>query len=82
MTQDQRNDLVARIIVLRSCSGKTVKDLADLAGVDRSTWYRVEQGEETTVATLRAMLDVMGADLEVVMRTRQPAKRPSPTGKE
>ncbi len=65
MNDMQRTALGTQIRNLRSQDARSVHALAKIAGVDPATWYRVEAGQGTSVATMQAILAAFGRKLTI-----------------
>ena len=65
MNDMQRTALGTQLRTLRDDDGRSVQVLAKIAGVDPATWYRVEAGQGTSVATMQAILAAFGMKLTI-----------------
>lgn len=69
--------LGARLLELRLGAGLTERELADASGVSHQMIQKLEQGERnTTIATLNALADALGVELE--LRLAGGPKKPAP----
>jgi DNA-binding XRE family transcriptional regulator len=57
-----------RLVEIRETLGLNQSDVAERLGVSRSLVSRIERGEmdDAEIATIRAYLDVLGCELEIV----------------
>ena len=66
LSKDERADLARQVEPIRRDRGLTQQQLADLAGVNRSTIVSMERGGEPQAGKLRLVLEALGVDLDVV----------------